>query len=60
MTFPISVNGSTMTMTTHMVIPYVKWGLKNPSTFILRVSDKLNLDINSTGHMVATQASVAK
>jgi polyisoprenoid-binding protein YceI len=26
-------------------IPYVKWGLKNPSTFFLRVSDKVDIDI---------------
>jgi hypothetical protein len=35
-----------------MVVPYVRWGLKNPSTFILRVSDKLDLDINATGRLV--------
>ena len=62
LTFPVQVNGNTMTMTTHMVIPYVKWGLKNPSTFILRVSDKLDLDIKATGHMTATgtQATAVK
>jgi len=30
-------------------IPYVKWGLKNPSTLFLRVSDKVEID--ATAHM---------
>jgi polyisoprenoid-binding protein YceI len=52
LTFPIQVNGNSVAMSTHMVVPYVRWGLKNPSTFILRVSDKLDLDINATGRLV--------
>jgi polyisoprenoid-binding protein YceI len=31
--------------TIHFTIPYVKWGLKNPSTLFLRVSDKVDIDI---------------
>jgi len=30
----------------------VQWGMKNPSTFILRVSDKVDLDIAASGHLV--------
>jgi polyisoprenoid-binding protein YceI len=33
----------------HTVVPYVDWGMKNPSTFILRVSDKVDLDIAAVG-----------
>jgi polyisoprenoid-binding protein YceI len=36
---------------THIVIPYVDWGLKNPSTFVLHVSDKVDIDINATGRL---------
>lgn len=35
----------------HFAIPYVKWGLKNPSTFILRVSETVDVDIQSTAHV---------
>jgi polyisoprenoid-binding protein YceI len=58
LSFPVQVNGTSIAMSTHMVIPYVRWGLKNPSTFILRVSDKLDLDINATGRLIepGTQA----
>jgi len=32
-------------------VPYVKWGLKNPSTFILHVSDTVDLDIHASGKL---------
>ncbi|MCU1275524.1 MAG: hypothetical protein JWO48_2955, partial [Bryobacterales bacterium] len=27
-----------------------KWGMKNPSNFILRVSDKVQIEIRASGH----------
>jgi polyisoprenoid-binding protein YceI len=56
LTFPIAVNGPSLTTHSRMVIPYVAWGLKNPSTFILRVNDKLDLDIDATGRLLQTSA----
>jgi polyisoprenoid-binding protein YceI len=35
--------------TAHFVIPYVKWGMKNPSTFILRVSESVEIDVHASG-----------
>ena len=26
-------------------VPYVRWGMKNPGTLLLRVSDKVEIDI---------------
>ncbi len=58
--FPVQVNGNSVTMTTHLVIPYVRWGLKNPSTFILRVSDKLDLDIKAAGQLIPSSMQAEK
>ena len=49
-TLPVHVEMTQMangpaTATIHFTIPYVKWGLKNPSTLFLRVSDKVVIDI---------------
>lgn len=35
------------TATTHFAIPYVQWGMKNPSTLFLRVSDKVEITIHT-------------
>jgi polyisoprenoid-binding protein YceI len=34
-----------------LVVPYVKWGLKNPSTFLLHVGDTVNVDIHASARI---------
>jgi polyisoprenoid-binding protein YceI len=46
-----------LSATTHFAVPYVKWGLKNPSTFLLRVSDTVEIDIRADGHVVPANAT---
>ena len=37
-----------LSISTHFVVPYIQWGLKNPSTFILRVSHDVQIEIEAT------------
>jgi polyisoprenoid-binding protein YceI len=53
---PVAIRGDQLTARMHFVIPYVAWGLKNPSTLFLRVSDKVNIDITATGRLAASAA----
>jgi hypothetical protein len=41
----VLIDNGRATAKIHFTIPYVKWGLKNPSTLFLRVSDKVDIDI---------------
>ena len=59
MTLPVQVvaDGAKFQMSMHFVIPYVEWGLKNPSTFVLRASDKVEIEIHATGRMESAAAA---
>jgi polyisoprenoid-binding protein YceI len=51
MTLPVQVEMAPdhWTATAHFVVPYTKWGIKNPSTFILRVSESVEIDVHASG-----------
>jgi polyisoprenoid-binding protein YceI len=35
--------------TIHFAVPYAKWGMKNPSTLFLRVSESVDIDMAASG-----------
>jgi polyisoprenoid-binding protein YceI len=43
------------TATVHFTVPYAKWGMKNPSTLFLRVSDSVEIDLTATGNLAKPQ-----
>ena len=50
----IHIEGSNLTAKGQFVVPYVKWGLKNPSIFILKVAKEVNIDLNLQGQVAGT------
>jgi polyisoprenoid-binding protein YceI len=46
---PLIVNGDTVSVDIPFEIPYVEWGLKNPSTLFLRVSEKVDINVHVVG-----------
>jgi hypothetical protein len=53
MTVPMQVHidGNSLTAKTHFVIPYVQWGLKDPSVFILNVAKEVEIDLTLAGRV---------
>lgn len=49
----IDVNGDTVTATAAFPIPFVEWGLHDPSTFILKVAKKVEVALTTHGTLEA-------
>jgi polyisoprenoid-binding protein YceI len=45
----IHIEGSNLSATGKFIIPYVKWGLKDPSVFILKVAKEVQIDLTLKG-----------
>lgn len=52
-TMPITLQlaGPEASASTQFSIPYEKWGLKNPNTFILRVKDTVEIEVHATARI---------
>ncbi len=46
-----NLSSDRVTATAQFLVPYVKWGMKNPSTFLLRVSDTVEIEIHAAGRL---------
>lgn len=47
----VSASNGALKIDTHFVVPYVKWGMKNPSLLFLRVPDTVNIDVHAQGRV---------
>ncbi|HKV04910.1 MAG TPA: YceI family protein [Candidatus Acidoferrales bacterium] len=59
-TLPISVERApdgALHITSKIAVPYIKWGLKNPSTFVLHVSDTVNVEVHATVRLMPAASS---
>jgi polyisoprenoid-binding protein YceI len=46
--FQMERTGGQYTAFTHFAIPYVEWGMKNPSNFLLKMDKNVEMDIKTT------------
>jgi polyisoprenoid-binding protein YceI len=48
----VQISGDHWSATMHFSVPYAQWGMKNPSTLFLRVSETVDIDLTASGSIV--------
>jgi polyisoprenoid-binding protein YceI len=49
----VQMDGSHCTATGSFIVPYVQWGLKDPSIFVLKVGNQVKIDLSLVGQVRA-------
>ena len=62
MELPVTVEtaGDVVTATTRFTVPYVAWGMKNPSKFLLRVSKQVEIEVIAKGTIKKVESGQAE
>ena len=47
----VHIDGANLTAKGRFTVPYVKWGLKDPSIFILKVAKEVDIDLTLNGQL---------
>ncbi len=50
----IHIDGTNLTAKTHFTVPYVQWGLKDPSIIFFKVAKEVGIDLTLVGRLSAS------
>ena len=53
LSLPVEKSGDQVRASTSFDVPYQDWGMKNPSTFLLKVENKVRIEVTAVGHIAA-------
>ena len=53
----VTRNGDQLTATTHFLIPYVEWGMRNPGGVLMRVGNQVDINVKTVGHITLPAAA---
>jgi polyisoprenoid-binding protein YceI len=53
--FAVNRTGTAVTATTHFSIPYVAWGIKDPSVTFIKVEKEVTMDVTGKGSLSAVK-----